>query len=360
VEEIEKEAIIPKINSIVELERVYPYRNVMGNYWQRIESALKYIPEVYHFAALALFANVIYIPESILTQAWQYCMWELKERYGIHENNILNDSLLLTEEVDLLIEFLHSNNITGRLDIDKMPRSPRLGDIAAYLLLDDCLSKTQKDVIADESLSPLINGFKHLRTALKRNYWIIIVDKSLSGSSLHSELMKACKLREALSSNSKIIVIAQIITFDALKSTQKIKDEENIEIISAIYLDEKFKINSDQCELFNYKETHKQVKELCEWFDKNILSTDEIYGSNSVWREIGGDPEYGLAYGFKGCGLTLVTPNCPSNSIPLLWYHKPGRYEGPYPRVESRTSQRRSFDKQLINLLSNRSEKRGD
>jgi hypothetical protein len=354
---IEEEMIIPKINSIVDLERIDPYPYVSDNYWTRIKKSLNYIETLtrstghqdYLFAALALFANVLYIPTSILIDVWRYHLWQLKKEYSLDKDNIMDKALLLAEDFHLVIDFLHYNNISGRLDTDKQPRTPRIGDIAAYILLYTCLSRMKVSENKNDSLNKLVCKLKDLKEILDRDYWILLVDNSLSGTSLKSELEKICKLRDLINQDANIIVLVQIITSDALKVIECLIKQSNINLIKGIYLDNKFKINSEECELFNKHETREKVQELCKWFDKEILSNDKIYGKDGQWKDF--RSENGFAYGFHDSGLTLVTLNCPSNSIPLLWYNNPDVYVGPYPRVESRMSQQKSPDSYLLDVL---------
>ena len=96
------------------------------------------------------------------------------------------------------------------------------------------------------------------------------------------------------------------------------------------------KINNKDCILFESKKIHSEAINLCDWFAENILKLDPDF---DIMRSKSGD---NLNFGYKSCGLTLVdSKNCPTNSIPLLWYNnldtdiKP-KYKGPYPRVQSR------------------------
>jgi len=335
---IEEEEITQKINAINDLEKLDPYPHYLArdDYWERIERACQYIPSDYRYYALALFANVIYIPSIILDEAWRYGLRELNRLYGLNEENLLNEALLLEGDSGLIRRFCHSNNIKGRLDFDKQPRSSRIGDLAKDYLLSRCnISKELKDRLDKE-----VSKF------LERRFWILLVDNALSGTSLSSELNRILKLSEITNPEAEIIVLVQIMTSDASKKVEdEIKNKTRVKIIRAIYLDEKFKINSENCQLFKSKDTLKGVQKLCEWFANEILSKDKNY--DSTRNLSGGD----LRYGFKNSGLTLVTPNCPSNSVPLLWYYRPPYYEGPYPRVESRITQTRSLDQEIVDYL---------
>jgi len=343
---LEEEQVISKINNIIELEEVDPYPNAQRNYWERISNALSYIPPDYQIYALCVFANVVYLGGKILDDTWKFLLRELSRRYGLNANNLLNEALILSEEPQIAIHFLRANKIRGRLDTDKMLEDPTPGAIASKLLLvakNTELSEDLRSKISEEL------------TLLKHQYWILLTDNSLSGVSLVSELEKIQGIIQTLKLEFqvKIIVLVQVMSSDALGYVKKWLQERDahldVEIIYGLYLDERFKINSDECKLFKSPEILRGVRELCSWFDEEILSKDPIYGSQSKWREVSGGS---LAYGFKNTGLTLVTvPNCPSNSLPLLWYSSEDRYVGPYPRVESRVSQKKSLNKDLVGEL---------
>jgi len=343
--EIVQENLLQKINAISDLERLDPYPNYLahGDYGTRIERACRFIPPKYHAFARALFANVIYVPSIILDEAWRYHLRQLRRLYKLDRNNILSNALLLGEDADLIRRFVYSNNIKGRLDLDRQPRSPRTGDLTKDILL---LKLLQGGFDSSQALQELASSLQEeMGRFVKRRYWILLVDNSLSGASLCSELEKIRTLTEVVNLDAEIIVLVQIITSDAMRAIDGIKGKHDSKIIGAICLDERFKINSDKCTLFNDPETLRGARDLCEWFAVEILSKDEDY---SATRDLTKD---NLRYGFKSSGLTLVTPNCPSNSVPPIWYHKPNVYEGPYPRVESRTSQVRSVDSLVARAL---------
>lgn len=343
LKKIEQEEIIQKITMVDNLEKLSPYPNPLaqGDFWSRISRACEYVPEEYHFYAQALFANVVYIPSLVLDEAWRYCLREVCRLSKINKDNFLSQVVLFGEDSDLVRRFCYANNLWGRLDLDKQPRSPRVGDFVKDVLLSWLLHR-------DPILSELYEHLnKEITCFIKRRYWLLLVDNALSGISLKTELEKILNLAQLVNPDVEIYVMVQIITSDALKTVKETirNSEKSIKIIEAIYLDESYKINSDNCKLFASQETLKGVRELCKWFADEILNKDERYNSA---KRLSGD---NLEFGFRASGLTLVTPNCPSNSIPLLWYYRRSVYEGPYPRVESRVSQVRSLDNEILESL---------
>jgi hypothetical protein len=346
---IEEENIIHKIQAINYLEKIDPYPHYLASdsYWNRIDRALNYIPEKYHDYAISLFANVIYISSMMLDEAWRQCFKELKRYtgYKLNEENLFSEALIIGEEHDLVKRFCYANNLFGRLDIDKIPRSGSVEGLIKDILLSLLLS----NFIEEKDYRDLIKEYQDLiRSYLKRPYWILLTDYVLSGTSLVSDAKRIIKISKICNPQTKIIILAQIITSEALDKINK-EVPNQIKIIYAIYLNENFKINSDDCKLFIKKDTLKMVRELCEWFATNILIKDKRYDDS---RKLSGDD---LRYGFKASGLTLVTPNCPSNSVPLLWYYKKegkeGDYEGPYPRVESRITQKKGLSELFLRIL---------
>ena len=75
---LEQEDVVAKINLVEILERASPYRHrgKWGNstYHERIEKLVNtgVIPEEHRPSALALFANVVYLSESILDGVWLF------------------------------------------------------------------------------------------------------------------------------------------------------------------------------------------------------------------------------------------------------------------------------------------------
>jgi hypothetical protein len=322
---IEKEEIVSKINSIVDLEKFSPYPQSSIDYWTRVRTALNFIPEEHQFAALCAFSGVIYLGERLLDEAWKHLLGELDRRHGLNATNLLNEAFLVAEDPANIKRFLHCGAIEGRLDIDKHPRPCTVGDVIRELCLEDPTSTA--------SLTPF----------LQRNTWIILFDNVLSGVSLRSEIKRAKGLADILKLSPRIVALIHVLTDEATRFIGTLKDE--VELVPSIHLDDRFSINNESCELFKERQSLDSVRKLCRWFYDSVLRNDPAY--KQTIEVSGGD----MTYGFRNTGLTLVTPNCPSNSLPILWYNKRGTYEGPYRRIESRTSQATSSDSNYLELL---------
>jgi hypothetical protein len=331
-ERIENEEVIPRINSVVDLEGLSPYPRTGGvDYWARVEKALRLIPPDKRFPALCAFSSVIYLGERLLDEAWKHLLRELERRFELDAENILEKAFVLAEDSANHRRFLHCNAIRGRLDVDRHPRSNTLGDVAKDLLLGE---------FAEE-----LRGFAN------RDYWVILCDNALSGESLKSEIEKTRIVTDYIGVQPQIIVLVQVFTDEANRCVSG-ELRKGVEILHSIRLDDRFRVNSENCRLFKDADTLAGVRELCEWFYGEKLQKDPDYDQTI---QVGGENlrAYG-PYGFRNTGLTLVTPNCPSNSLPILWYSEQGAYEAPYPRVESRISQAKSRDKYYLELLRRR------
>jgi hypothetical protein len=163
-----------------------------------------------------------------------------------------------------------------------------------------------------------------------------------------------------------VILCAQIITEQAIL---ELRDSiQRNKILYGIKFDNSFRVNSDDCAMFRNRTTLLKVRKLCEWFGDTVF----LKGVEKRFDERlrlhcskGGNKNY--AYGWRDCGYTIVTePNCPSNSVPLLYYTpfsiqdlpimgadiKTSWYLPPFPRTESRESHQVSADKTNLSKIS--------
>lgn len=338
-EAIDHEEIIPKINSIEDLESLSPYPNTDESYWSRLKRAVERTPNQYQFAALRIFASVVYLGERTLDDAWRFLFRELSTKFPLNRDNILEQAFVLAEDPANLKKFVHCNQIKGRLDADKHPRLSGIGDVIREIYLEKMQEKG--GVHSPKGIVGISDRF------LKREKWILLYDNALSGKSLVSELTKTRDLCSCLNIERKIIVLTQIITTDAMDRVRKaFGGDFDDSIFYAIHLDNRFKVNSDSWTLFGPQGTPAEVRELCESFFDDHLRNNPEYANTMA------ESDGKMAFGFMDSGLTIVTPNCPTNSIPLLWYQDPqNKYNGPYPRVESRLTQEKGRDSYYLNCL---------
>jgi hypothetical protein len=348
---IEDEEIVSKFQMIEYLEKHFaPYRLSGGvHYFARVQKTLETIPTKYHNYAFALFANAIYLPEPLLDKSWTYLLDELSRRLALAEEKVIENIMLF--EINggsSIYRFIQENNIKGRLDINRFPRGIQTID----QLIDEMYQLVSKESGYDDLK-------QDIRTILTKKYWILLSDNALSGTSIFGDIEKATELFKLLGENLDlpiVVPLVQVCTEDAeRKISDKIKSESGSSIeqpIIAFRLDSRFKItkdNASNCKLFLKKETLEGILELCEWFVQNTSFKDNYELKET--KLLSGDD---MRYGFKAGGWTLITPNCPENSLPLFWYR--GRdFCGPFPRVRSRIGQSHGRGREkLRNLSENR------
>jgi len=320
---IDTEDIVAKLHFLEHMEQRWPYNPAKGvPLTERVTRSLARLPRELQKYALAVFANVVYLPDMLLKESWSYLAETIAQKIGISIYDLFQKSHLL--EVDpsgLISDLLHENNIHGRLDTDRFSRLQSIEGLAEGLQ------------VFGHSDKPEENLAREIQLAFNKPYWLVISDNILSGTSLKSYLNRCRRLICAYEhlGKPKLIPIGQVITSAA---EDNLGGEE--EISFALRFDERFRVRLDneECAFFSKKETLNGVIRLSEWLakqegfvkDERLVQTIAMSGDN-------------MALGFKGGGWTIVTPNCPTNSLPILWYEQKGLYEGPFPRIMSRLSQ---------------------
>jgi hypothetical protein len=345
---ISKESLVSKIHALELLESLSPYHHAKGEpifhrIWRSIDF-LQQIPGVQQQwldAALLIFANVIYLPKTLLDDAWRGLFIEFSERelgwsFGGLEN--LNEDVQMhffeNDPSGMTAEFFHLNVLHGRLDNQKFARIEDTDKLADTLL--DLLNAQKRDAAAAS-----------LRTLFSRAYWIILVDKSLSGHSLGSDLERLLAARSLAKrigvSPPKVVVLCQVLTEGAeryilsLAKSSLLDDDvtKALSIYRAVFFDSRCSIHSQATSLIRDESILPALKELCRWFAETFIRPSDALGR---MKRRSGD---NLEFGYQACGLTLVDQhNCPTNSLPLLWFDSQGQnsppYVGPYVRVHSR------------------------
>ena len=362
---LDEENIISKLNLLQKLERTDPYHT---NYTlqERIQNSLECLPQGHRKYALALFANTLYLPNSFSNSVLEHMLNLLSFEFGIAREELGNKCLILEQDPTGIINlFLRTNHIEGRLDKNKFQRTQQVQSFVTTATINyshPSLSKKVEEE-CDDPLNKL--RIENVLPFLNRDYWIVLVDNALSGTSLFSDidlLMRLSKRSEK--KPKKIIMLIRTLTEqakDVIK--EKFYDELHNDFLIFRYgllLDNRFVVRADnkECSLFKKEKTYEGVKLLCEWLssqdffknDSRIKDHAETSGDNSKVK--GFDPTGSLTFGFKGCGLTYVTSeNCPSDSLPLLWFDKPGKYTSPFPRVLSRLGDKDIKNDSEISIL---------
>ncbi len=362
---LDEENIISKLNLLQKLERTDPYHT---NYTlqERIQNSLECLPQRHRKYALALFANTLYLPNSFSNSVLEHMLNLLSFEFGIAREELGNKCLILEQDpTGIINSFLRTNHIEGRLDKNKFQRTQQVQSFVTTATINyshPSLSKKVEEE-CDDPLNKL--RIENVLPFLNRDYWIVLVDNALSGTSLFSDidlLMRLSKRSEK--KPKKIIILIRTLTEqakDVIK--EKFYDELHNDFLIFRYgllLDNRFVVRADnkECSLFKKEKTYEGVKLLCEWLssrdffrnDSRIKDHAEKSGDNSKVK--GFDPTGSLTFGFKGCGLTYVTSeNCPSDSLPLLWFDKPGKYTSPFPRVLSRLGDKDIKNDSEISIL---------
>lgn len=334
---IDREEIVSKLQLLALLERSDPYPvSGMGNVplMDRIERSLRYIPEKHRNGALALFANTIYLPRKFSLSVLMYLFTQTLQEFGCQKEEFVKDALFL--EVDptgIVNDFLRCNEIHGRLDKDKFPRTQQVGP---FVLLAN--RERAGNLFRGGYGSPPEIG---VCGWLDKKYWVILSDNVLSGTSMMSDIKRIVKLSIDTGKTPHFILLLRVLTARAKKIIERelkpLYDAKRITLKEGLILDDRFVINDrdearQRCALFNDRNTYEDVLNACRWLaETEEYKEDKKLGDH---KERSGDD---LRYGFKRCGLTLVTSeNCPSNSLPLLWYKNEQIYIPPFPRVLSR------------------------
>lgn len=366
---IDEEDIIAKVQYLENLTSRHQYvlwGDHANPFSSRVTSAIQKLPEEHRKAALALFANIIYIPKPILDEAWREVAFSLEKLYVKGYSLHFSDNFYFSvDNPGLVTNFSHIAGLKGREDHDVNPGFSTVSDIIErlYNLTE------KKDRNAD---------IRDIILLMKKKNWVILSDNSISGGSLASDIKKLSRIKSILFpagltppflkdqtnfTPPESYVAIQIVTEQALSELDEIISTDKIAY--GIKFDDSVRITSDKCKLFRSTETLKSVRKLCEWFgDRYFLNQ---YNPDFVRRlEIhvnnGGKENY--AYGWKDCGYTIVTQdNAVSNSIPII-YHTPPKRDGiglndeqwegyvpPFPRVESRVSHTTSKDKDKLSEL---------
>lgn len=295
-------------------------------------------------AALIAFSSVTYFPTEMLRSSLRYLHLILHNHLITLTNDFpdeperhLNEFHLFANDPGGLTEdYFRINRIHGRLDPARHARVPGVQVLGDRLVdLVDC-SEIKSLPAAHE-----------MNQIFRKRTWVLLADQSLSGHSLKGDIDRLLKVREIVNAaNSKIypriMVLCQILTNtaeDNLKKDHAISaalKKDSLSIDAAIYLDETYKVQSEHCRYFQSADQRRSFHELCNWFAQKFIQSD---GDLERMRLRSGD---NLEFGYRQAGLLIARQeNCPTDSVPLLWYENSDpnaacKYRGPFPRVHSR------------------------
>lgn len=336
--------LVSKTRLLSIIEDTDKYNGAHASISQRIREALNDLqshPDVkpeWLDAALVAFGSTLYFPTEMLKSTLRYLFLKLEDEISsTQENveNIIEQFHLFTNDPGALNEqFFRHNGIHGRLDQDKHARVGGVADLGSRVA--DLLHQLPMKIE---------NARAELKMIFDRKVWVLIADQSLSGHSLEGDLDKLLWMLQIVEScdpqNRKIITLCQVMTNTAqrnLLNNSKIKQairDGQIKVDAAIYLGEEHCVLSPECGQTMNERTRQALLELCRWFAAEYIVEDSRYGR--MLRKSGDD----LEYGYRRAGLLISRQeNCPTDSLPILWYEGTGKagvgYRGPYPRVNSR------------------------
>ena len=361
---LDKENIISKLNLLQKLERTDPYHT---NYTlqERIQNSLECLPEERRASALALFANTLYFPTSFSNSVLEHMLNLLSFEFHIKREELGSKCLILEQDPTGIINtFLRTNHIDGRLDKTKFQRTQQVKTFVTTSVINNRQPDLSEEVKGecDDPLDKL--RIENVLPFLDREYWIVLIDNALSGTSLFSDIDLLMRLLKRYEKNpKKIILLIRTLTTQAKDVIEKKFCDGSDSLLIYRYgllLDNRFVIreNNTECILFKDQDTFDKVIDLCKWlsrqdfFKNDPRIKDHSKNSGDESKVKGFDPTGSLTFGFKGCGLTYVTSeNCPSDSLPLLWFDKPGEYTSPFPRVLSRLGDRDTKNHSEIQTL---------
>lgn len=353
-EYLEEENIIAKLQLVMQLERASPYAkgSVFDPLSDRMLRSLRSIPEEFQQYVLALFANTFYCTEQFSTTIMLHLYNTMLYEFKIKQDEFAEKCLVL--EVDptgMINEFLRLNKVQGRLDKKLFPREQQLDSFVNKMILKrgfDDLSTRSNDIKNTIEVIKKEAKFEDDSHQLEKEFWVVLTDNVLSGTSLCSAIKRLILLSKSCKKSPTIIILIRTLSDHAKKQfndddeiKQKI-NENKIVIKWGLMLKEEYTIRENysskedgrkvKCQLFKNSETISQIIKASEW----LISKDEYKNDPFLidhFNTSGDD----LKLGFKQCGLTYVSAeNCPSNSLPLLWYKNDNCYIAPFPRVLSR------------------------
>lgn len=328
------EDLVAKVNLIEALESRSPYKLANAPFWPRVETSLNQLSRLsseiedhWLTAALVLFANVRYLEQEMLVDAWRglflQMLQHMTESASISPLTYIH--LFENDPSGLTGMFCHVNHLEGRLDTQTLSRIEGTDRLADLLL--GVFNPQTADIYAPP-----------LRSLFQKPEWVLLVDKTLSGHSLRGDVARLMTAAEIAARHGhkrpRIWVLAQVATEQAILSVADLLEDYNgeIELRAAMRLTNSHSLSAPGSSLIQTNEVRDNARRLCVWFGDHVIARDP---SLERMRARSGD---NLEFGYRNCGLTLVDhENCPTDSLPILWYGSEGApYTGPYPRVHSR------------------------
>jgi len=334
------ESAVAGVHLIELLESLSRFPNHSANYFSRMNESIEFLPEGWRDAAALIFSRTVYLPHDFLNDALVYLWNAARRRLRIENTPRAIGEACHFFEVDpsgMLENFVHHNRIHQRLHPDYYARIFDVNALASSLSLFVC---------DEEQLRP--QAARDLLMLGRKDYWLNLSDKVLSGQSLISDLDRYLLFRkmlaEAIGKSPRIVVLAQVITQDALHKLQDHVDKDLFNVADCVYafkLGDELKVGSKACNLYRTDEQREMILAFCKWFADTFILPDDRF--DTMRKKSNGD----MSLGYRQSGLYYVdSSNSPTNSLPSIWYENLSltdgerkgmpRYRGPYPRVHSR------------------------
>ncbi|MCL2288914.1 MAG: hypothetical protein FWC33_07085 [Candidatus Bathyarchaeota archaeon] len=349
---VEKENIVSKLKFLTLLETNNPFEHSEKIRLEiRIKNMLNSLPEQHHTAALAVLSNVIYITKQMMNDAWKSLAYQYKHdfKYETRIDLQLRDVHFFELDRDGSRDiFLQLINTWGLSSFSKL--NGRLEDKSLFNSVDYLLRLLH--ILDDTGCLP-DTDLLYLLGLMKKKHWVLLVDLSLSGSSVCSEIKKLKFIADYILQIQDLDISIFILT--ATEEAQNQVDDllkdlnssnENVTCYYAIKIPYECAFNAKEKReygLLKDKELIKKVDELCSYFAKNIIEkfpndlTQTIDKKNAK-----GECEEAAdiaKYGYGRLGWNVITyKNAPNNSLPFLWCQPDGSctYKAPFRRVPSR------------------------
>lgn len=337
---VDGENIVAKTRLLSKLDAIDRYRNSRESFIKRVSRSLGQLashPDVsdrWVESALCAFAATTYLPNELLRSSIRYLYMRVCKHILDEGDPNVAFHVFSNDPGALAEDFFRINEIQGRLDQDKFVRIDGVEQLGRAL------------IDAGMPESPLHDqAIQRLGMLTERKVWVVLVDQTLSGHSLLSDLERIAwfndQVRVHLGRSAKIVVCAQIATKTALLAVRRsqalnaLLRDGSLAIEYAIGLGHEYNLSDRRCNLISDGTIRKDLLELCSWFAEEFIADDEDLAR---MRRKSGDH---LPFGYRSAGLLLARQdNCPTDSIPILWYVGKGRgnfdYTGPFPRVHSR------------------------
>lgn len=359
---LDRENIVAKLRLLSKLDAVDRYRNSTETLTQRVSKSLSQlskhpdVPDRWVEAALCAFASSTYLPTELLRSSIRFLYMRVWKSVAESEDPSTAFHVFSNDPGALAEDFFRINEIHGRLDQDKFVRIAGVEELGRAL--------------ADASRSDSLlhkQAIQRLLLLTDRKVWVVLVDQTLSGHSLVGDLERIAwfnqSIQEKTGRAAQIVVCAQIATKTALSALGKSKTlaplfkEGSLKVEYAIGFGHEYNISDHRCRAISDPGILEDLRDLCKWFSSEYIEGDE---SLARMRRKSGD---NLDFGYRKAGLLLARQdNCPTDSLPLLWYRGTGKsgfdYSGPFPRVHSRIGEQTIEDtSDLWKLLTSATDK---